>query len=90
MSTYKYNPYYYYNGPTHTDPWREELSEDESNSRIEEFFNRIESYFNGFEVTINRLSNNVVEIKGNFSEKTCDDNVKECLNKLDLFAHKVK
>ncbi|ELM6621672.1 hypothetical protein Q2Y23_002636 [Vibrio fluvialis] len=90
MSTYKYNPYYHYNGPTHAQPLREELTVEESESRIELFFSELENYFGDISVVINRLPSNIVEITTDLTQTECDEIVKQCLNSLDLFAHKVR
>jgi hypothetical protein len=45
MAIYKYQPYYKYDGPTHADPFREELDLEQQKENIEDFFSEIESYF---------------------------------------------
>ena len=88
MNTYFYSPYYQYNGVTHSQPFREELTLEEVNYNIESFFSDIEQYFDEDTVIIERITENCIKITTEISEIECDERVKNCLNSLDLYAHK--
>lgn len=87
MPTFRYKPYYQYNGPTHSDPLREELSPDEAEERIRCFFEEIEHYFEE-NISVKR-EGEIVSITGEIKQNDCDEVVKKCLNSLDLFADKI-
>ena len=88
MATYKYKPYYKYDGPTHSDPFREELDLEQQKENIEDFFSEIEHYFES-DVKFERRDDNYIWITSNISQEDCDGRVKRCLNSLDLFAHRI-
>jgi hypothetical protein len=87
MSTFKYKPYYKYDGPTHSNPLREELSPEEAEERVRCFFEDIEHYFEE-DIAIKK-ENDLVSITGKIKQEDCDEAVKRCLNSLDLFANKI-
>jgi hypothetical protein len=87
MSVFKYKPYYQYNGPTKSDPLREELSPEEAENRIKCFFEEIKNYFKDDSVAIKK-EGDLVSITGKINQMDCDEAVKKCLNSLDLFANK--
>lgn len=87
MSVFKYKPYYQYDGPTHSQPFREELSEEEAEERVGYFFEEIGNYFEENSVTIKK-EGDIVAITGEINQEDCDERVKRCLNSLDLFARK--
>lgn len=90
MSEYRYKPYYKFNGPTREQPFREELSADEVEQRLERFASELMPYFEGISgVVIRHLEGGVVSVAVGISQQKCDDIVKKCLNELDLFAYKV-
>lgn len=88
MSTFKYKPFYQYNGPTHSDPLRDELSSEEAEDRVRYFFEDIENYFENGNVSIAK-DGDLVLISGELSQQECDETVKVLLNSLDLFAKKI-
>ena len=88
MNRYFYSPYYQYNGVTHSQPFREELTLEEVNYNIESFFSDIQQYFDEDTVIIERITENCIKITTEISEIECDERVKNCLNSLDLYAHK--
>lgn len=87
MSTFKYKPYYKYDGPTHSNPLREELSQVEAEERVRCFYIDIVHYFDE-DIDINQ-EGDLVSISGDIKQSDCDELVKKCLNNLDLFAQKV-
>lgn len=87
MSVFKYRPYYHYDGPSHSDPLREELSLEEAENRVELFFEEVGNYFEESNVTIKK-EGDLVAITGEINMTDCDEAVKNCLNSLDLFAKK--
>lgn len=88
MSTFKYKPFYQYNGPTHSDPLRDELSPEEAEDRVRCFFEDIENSFEEGSVSIKK-DGDLVLISGELSQQKCDGAVKKLLNSLDLFAKKI-
>lgn len=89
MPTYKYQPYYQYNGPTHSEPMREELSTEEAKQRLDLFIDEIGAYFENVGVQIETTIGGVVCVSTDLMQKDCDDRVKRCLNNLDLYAKKI-
>jgi hypothetical protein len=89
MPVFKYKPYYHYDGPTHSDPFREELRPEEADEHIESFFLEIEQYFDEDSVDLKK-EGDLILITGEINENDCDEVVKRCLNSLDLFAKKVR
>lgn len=87
MSTFKYKPLYKYDGPTHSNPLREELSPEEAKERLRCFFEDIVHYFDE-SIAVSK-EGDIVSISGDIKQSDCDELVKKCLNSLDLFAKKV-
>ncbi|MEH8019229.1 hypothetical protein MN202_18480 [Rheinheimera muenzenbergensis] len=87
MSTFKYKPFYKYDGPTHSNPLREELSPEETNERLRCFFEDIVHYFDE-NIAVSK-DGDIVSISGDIKQSDCDGQVKKCLNSLDLFAKEV-
>jgi len=88
MYIYKYQPYYYYDGVSRAQPFREELTQEEIKYNIESFFSDVEHFFEDGTATFKRLPKNCIEVTTDISENECDERVKRCLNSLDLYAHK--
>ena len=88
MSIYKYQPFYEYNGVTHSEPCREELNQEEIEFNIESFFSDIDRYFQNNTAIFKRFSENCLEITTDISEAECDERVQKCLNSLDLYSNK--
>lgn len=90
MSEYKYKPYYKYNGPTRDQPFREELSAEEVNRRLELFLIEVGNYFGDDDAAVVRpIQDGVISITTGLAQQECDDTVKKCLNVLDLYARKI-
>lgn len=89
MPVYKYQPYYQYDGPTHSQPFREELSAEECEFNKESFFDEVDRYFDDGEATFERTSDNFIYITTDITQIECDERVKRCLNSLDLYAKRV-
>ncbi|MFQ1749920.1 hypothetical protein ACK34N_06225 [Aeromonas veronii] len=87
MNKFQYKPYYKYDGPTPSNPLREELSQEEAEERVRCFFEDIVHYFEE-NISINK-EGDIVSISGDIAQSDCDELVKKCLSSLDLFAHKV-
>lgn len=90
MPTFKYKPYYSYTGPTHSQPFREQKSQEEAERSLELFYSELDHHFGGYEITTKREPGGVVSITVEMSEKDCDERVKNCLNDNDLYANKIK
>lgn len=89
MPTFKYQPYYKYNGPTSSQPFREELSAEEAGCKIGLFFDEINLHFANISATFELIGNGFVAITADITQQECDERVKNCLNSLDLFAIRV-
>jgi len=89
MPLFKYQPYYQYNGPTRSEPFREELEKDEVDRNMNLFFKEIEMYFVDVVATVEKMSESIVGISSEITQEDCDARVKKCLNSLDLFANKI-
>ncbi|WP_111642843.1 hypothetical protein [Marinimicrobium alkaliphilum] len=95
MKSYCYSPYYKYNGPSLDNPLREELTAEEVQRRLELFPQELPHYFADLnaDIQVRKSENNerdyVVCISVAASQSECDEQVKRCLNSLDLFADKV-
>jgi hypothetical protein len=87
MPTFKYKPYYQYDGPSFSHPFREELLPEEVNERLRCFFEDIAHYFDE-NITIKK-EGDLISISGEIKQENCDETVKKCLNDLDLFAKKI-
>jgi len=87
MPLYKYRPYYKFNGPTRDEPFREELSPEEGKENIEDFFSEIERYFESG-TKFERQDDGFIWITSDISQSGSDEQVKLCLNSLDLYANK--
>lgn len=89
MDIFKYKPYYRYSGPTHAEPMREELADDEVEHRIKLFSEEIAAYFEEGQAVIDTDANGHVCVSTRLTQKDCDERVKQCLNSLDLYADKI-
>lgn len=89
MPTYRYQPYYQYSGPTHSQPLREELAAEEVGRRLGLFFDEIGSYFEEVGAEIETAGTGVVSITTPTTQADCDARVKKCLNSLDLYARRI-
>lgn len=87
MNTFKYKPYYKYDGPTHSNLLCEELSPEEAEERVRCFFEDIVHYFEE-NIAINK-EGGIVSISGDIEQSDCDELMKKCLNSLGLLAHKI-
>jgi len=89
MPLFKYQPYYKYNGPTLSQPFRKELTSDEVSRNMSLFFDEIGSYFNDVGATVEPVGDGFIGITADITQDDCDERVKRCLNSLDLFANKI-
>lgn len=88
MATYTYKPYYAYNGPTRSQPFREELTAEEIGENLTFFFDHLDSHFVGTDAVVKRDDAETASVQTTLPEDKCDEIVKGLLNHLDLFAHK--
>lgn len=86
MPTYKYKPYYKFNGPTRAEPLREELSANEVRQRLELFTREVRCYFEDLSAKLEFEADGALLVTTDLSQKDCDARVKRCLNSLDLYA----
>lgn len=90
MNKYTYQPYYKYDGPSHSQPFREELTAEKVEYNLACFFDEVDRYFEVGTAVFTKTAENCIEITTALSEQVCDDLVKQCLNSLDLYAYKIK
>lgn len=88
MSIFKYQPYYMYNGPTVSQPFREELSEEQVKFNIDQFFQDLGHFFMDVGAKFEAVGDGFVAITADITQDECDERVKRCLNSLDLYANK--
>lgn len=88
MPNYQYQPYYYYKGPTRSDPFLEELPPDEVSHLLNSFFEKIGNYFESVGAKIENIGNGTVSITAKITQTECDAIVKKCLNE-QLCAKKI-
>ena len=89
MPLFKYQPYYKYNGPTLSQPFREELSADDVKRNMSLFFDEIGAHFADVGATVEPVGDGFIGITADITQEDCDARVKRCLNSLDLFANKI-
>ncbi|WP_049458538.1 hypothetical protein [Stenotrophomonas maltophilia] len=89
MPLFKYQPYYKYNGPTLSQPFREELNPDQVSHNMSLFFDEIGSYFTDVGATVEAVGGGFIGITADITQDDCDSRVKRCLNNLDLFANRI-
>ena len=89
MPTFKYQPYYQYNGPSSSHPFREKLSVEQVRQNMDLFFQDIGHFFTDVGATVEPIGDGYVAITADITQNECDERVKRCLNGLDLFANKV-
>lgn len=89
MNTYRYKPYYHYNGPSIGDPLRERLTHDNEERNIELFYADVLSTFEADEAVITRDDEGVVSIQTYLPKQDCDARVAQLLINLDLFGSKL-
>lgn len=87
MATYRYKPYYSYNGPTHSQPFREELPAAVVEKNIEFFFQNLDSHFVGTGAVINHDGEGTAIVLTSMPREESNEIVKGLLNYLDLFAY---
>ena len=90
MNTYKYMPYYQYNGPTIDNPLREELSlEDQERNKLF-FYTDVENYFeDDSSASVYKEKDGTVVINTILPKEECDKIVADLLRALDLLAKKI-
>lgn len=89
MPKFEYKPYYQYDGPTHAEPFREELSADKISRNMSLFFNEIGHYFADVGAVVEPVDGGSIGITAEITQEECDARVKRCLNSLDLYAKKI-
>ncbi|WP_124435100.1 hypothetical protein [Pseudomonas sp. R11-23-07] len=87
MKTYSYRPYY--QGPTPTNPMRDELSVDEQEQKFEAFYADVVTHFEDVGCTVKRNSVGLIDITTDMLEKDCHEIMKGLLISLDLRADKL-
>lgn len=86
MKIYSYMPYY--QGPTPSNPMRDELSADEKEQKIAAFYADMETHFKDVGCTVKRNRVGLISVTTDMPEQDCHDIVKGLLISLDLRAHK--
>ena len=88
MATYKYTPYYRNDGPSRSEPLRDELSEGEIEHRIQLFVQDVRASLEGVLARVDVEDDNTVSVTTDLARAECDEKVKACLNSLELYAKK--
>jgi len=95
MANYRYGVYYKYDGPTHSDPLRDELSLEEVERHLTLFPDELPEYFGDTPAIVEADRSPggnfplVVTVETEASRADADEAVKRCLNGLDLFGKKL-
>ncbi|OUM73742.1 hypothetical protein AUC60_11770 [Pseudomonas caspiana] len=89
MNTYKYRPYYQYNGPSASNPLREMLTDDEQERSISLFYTDVLSRFEDDYAVISRDAEGVLSIQTLLPKQECDDRIAQLLTALDLYGIKL-
>lgn len=89
MPIFRYQPYYKYNGPTLSQPFREELSAEQVRHNMNLFFQDIDHYFTDVGAVVGPAGDGFIAITADITQNDCDERVKRCLSSLDLFANKL-
>jgi hypothetical protein len=95
MNRFVYRAYYQYNGPTSSEPFRSQKSEQEIIEALTRFPIELPHYLSDIEAIISspepqpESKSSYVTIQTNDNEITTDDAVKKCLNSLDLYGQKL-
>lgn len=87
MKTYSYRPYY--QGPTPTNPMRDELSADEQEQKLETFYADVATHFEDIDCTVKIDNAGLINITTDIPEKDCHEIIKGLLISLDLRADKL-
>lgn len=89
MPTYKYRPYYQFNGPTASNPFREEKTPEEVEQSLEFFYSELTNHFGDIPHQVHKFDG-IVSVTADIPEEKCDSLVANCLNDNDLYADKIK
>jgi hypothetical protein len=94
MNRFTYRAYYYYNGPTHADPFRTEKSEREVADALQRFPVELEHFLkedSKIEIPrdLNESGSSYVTVVTLAGKSEIDEAVANCLRSLDLFAEKI-
>ncbi len=96
MNRFAYRVYYHYNGPSRSDPFREEKNSEEITEALQRFPTELPHYFSDQNASISAAPNRndpnsiLVSVATTLDETETNKAVAKCLNALDLFADKQK
>lgn len=95
MKEYKFEIYYKYDGPSHSDPFAKEKNPDQIQDALSNFVNEIPHYIEGNKNTASSLhvegniERRIVSIKTTAEENEVMESVTRCLQNLDLRANRL-
>lgn len=89
MNTYKYRPYYQYNGPSVSQPLREKLSDEDQERNIKLFYEDVQSMFEDENAAFSIDSEGVVSVQTDIPKQECDDRIAKILVSPDLYGNKL-
>jgi len=89
MATYKYTPYYRNDGPSRSEPLRDELSAEDIEHRLQLFLQDVRASFEDVHARVDTEDDNIVSVTTDLSRAECDERVRGCLSSLGLYAKKI-
>jgi len=93
MKEYKFEIYYKYDGPSHSDPFPEEKNSEQIQDALGNFVNEVQHYIESLETTVfsfpvdGDIERRIVSIKTITKKEEVNEAVKRCLQDLDLRAN---
>ncbi|WP_033834146.1 hypothetical protein [Pseudomonas syringae] len=89
MNSFKYKPYYSYNGPTASDPLREPLSNEDEQRNIELFYTDAINAFEDDDAVVTKDQDGIITIQTDLPKQECDGRIAQILTSLDLLGRKL-
>ncbi|WP_323158863.1 hypothetical protein [Pseudomonas viridiflava] len=89
MNSFKYKPYYQYNGPTADDPLKDQLSPEDQERNIVLFYTDVINAFEDGDAVVQRDKEGAISIQTHLSKKDCDERIAQILTSLDLLGRKL-
>jgi len=93
MKEYKFEIYYKYDGPSHSDPFPEEKNSEQIQDALGNFVNEVGHYVESLETAVSsmpvdgNIERRIVSIKTTTNKEEVKEAVKKCLQDLDLRAN---
>lgn len=96
MNRFAYRVYYYYKGPSRSDPFRSRKDPHEITEALRTFPNDLPHFLSDQDATVSvsptqkDVNSVIVFVVTTLDEISTDEDVKRCLNAFDLFGEKLK